>query len=562
MNNSHRKSIFLPSVLLVAVAFFVVFFFFPLAYAFVRSVNVEGDKFAFYKLLFSNPLLANSIANSLSIGLWVTLLSIVIGYLLAWVMFRFSFAGKGFWGMLLLAPLVLPPFVGAIGIKQALGKFGMVNSLLMQAGLMDARSPIHWLDSPFWGVVLLETLHLFPIMYLNIAGSFALMDVSLEEAGRNLGARGWSLFRTVTFPLLLPGVFAGGAIVFIWAFTDLGTPLIFEYAEVAPVQIFNMVTQTEENPAGYALVMVVLAATLALFLPSRFIFGRKRYETVGFGRAGVAARRLGLSGQAAVTLFFVVLLSLALLPHASVIMVSLSRNWFMSAVPEQWTLEHFGGVFTHKLAFLSMKNSVFLSFASTVVDIALGGAIAYVLARKRFPGRAILDASTMLPLAVPGVVIAFGYVGCFSGTVLDPRVNPFPLLIISYSIRRLPLVVRAMYAGLIQVDRSLEEAAAGLGAAPPAVARTVTLPLVSASVVGGGILAFAFAMLEVSDSLILAMEDRFYPMTKAIYVLLGRLMDGANIASAMGVLGMFLLIASLVIAQRLLGKRMGQVFRA
>jgi len=441
------------------------------------------------------------------------------------------------------------------------GKFGMINSLLLKFGWLDAHNPIPWLSHPFWGVVILETLHLFPIMYLNITAAFALIDPALEEAGRGLGAHGWALFRTITFPLLLPGIFAGAAIVFIWAFTDLGTPLIFEFRSVVPVQIFTMVTQQTENPAGYTLVIVVLLITLALFLPGRILFGRKRYSMIAYGRTGAETQKLSFVSRIAITMFFVLILALALLPHLSVIISSLSRTWFLTVLPEQWTVEYFQKIFVHPVAFLSIKNSVFLSTMSTVVSLALGGAIAFLLARTRFPGRDVLDAVTMLPLAIPGVVLAFGYIGCFSGTVLDPRRNPFPLLIISYSIRRLPLVVRALYAGLIQVDITLEEAASGLGAAPRTVMRTITAPLVLANIIGASILAFAFAMLEVSDSLILAMQEKFYPVTKAIYILLGRLTDGQSIASAMGVLGMLLLIAALLTAQRLLGKKMGQIFQ-
>lgn len=555
--------LFLYAVLVVAVGFFGAFFFFPLFRTLAGSTIVDGKfTLTFYKTLATNPLYTKSLLNSFYIGLCVTLLSAALGYAAAWLMFRFRFPGKALWGALMLAPMVLPPFVGAIGLKQALGKFGMVNSLLMQMNVIDPQSPIAWLAAPFWGVVILETLHLFPIMYLNISGSMALVDPTLEEAARSLGGRGWALFRGVTLPLILPGVFAGGAIVFIWAFTDLGTPLIFEYAQTAPVQIFNMVTQADVNPAGYALVMIVLIATALLFVAGRVLFGGKKFETVGFGRAGASSRRPGPAAQAAISLFFILLLGAALLPHLSVILVSFSQNWFLTVLPEEWTTAHYTGVFTHQLAFLSVRNSVFLSVGSTAVDLALGGAIAWVLARRRFRGRAILDASTMLPLAVPGVVLAFGYVGAFSGTFLDPRVNPFPLLVISYSVRRLPLVVRALFAGLSQVDRTIEDAASGLGAPPRSVVSTVTLPLVSAGAIGGAILAFAFAMLEVSDSLILAMEDRFYPITKAIYMLLGRLDDGANVAAAMGILGMLLLMAALALAQKLLGKRMGQIFRA
>ena len=137
-----------------------------------------------------------------------------------------------------------------------------------------------------------------------------------------------------------------------------------------------------------------------------------------------------------------------------------------------------------------------------------------------------------------------------------------PLLVIAYAMRRLPYVVRAAYAGFQQVSVTLEEAAVNMGSSSLRVLRRITLPLISANLIAGGILAFSFAMLEVSDSLILAIKERYFPLTKAIYQLLGRIEDGAYIASALGVWAMGFLGLSLITAGVLLGRKMGQLFRA
>ena len=151
--------------------------------------------------------------------------------------------------------------------------------------------PIDWLGGGrFWGVVILESLHLYPIMYLNLAAALANVDPSLEEAAKNMGANRFKLFTTVTFPLMLPGYFAGAIIVFIWAFTDLGTPLVFEYREVVAVQIFNMVTDLHQNPMGYAFVVAVIALTLFFFYLSKRILGGGSYEMLGRGHVASAAR--------------------------------------------------------------------------------------------------------------------------------------------------------------------------------------------------------------------------------------------------------------------------------
>ncbi|OHE86284.1 MAG: hypothetical protein A3G75_09610 [Verrucomicrobia bacterium RIFCSPLOWO2_12_FULL_64_8] len=199
---------------------------------------------------------------------------------------------------------------------------------------------------------------------------------------------------------------------------------------------------------------------------------------------------------------------------------------------------------------------------STGADVVLGVAIAYLLARTRIPGKGVLDTLAMLPLALPGIVLAFGYLSGYSGTFLDARDYPVPLLVISYAVRRLPYMVRSAYAGMQQTSVALEEASLNLGASPARTLVRITFPLIIANLVAGGVLCFAFAMLEVSDSLILALKPQYYPITKAIYDLLGRIADGPYIASAMGVLGMVLLGGSLFLAGKFLGRRMGELFRA
>jgi iron(III) transport system permease protein len=360
---------------------------------------------------------------------------------------------------------------------------------------------------------------------------------------------------------MLPGYFAGAVIVFIWAFTDLGTPLVFEYRRVIAVQIFDRVNDIAANPEGYAQVVFVLALTLALFLAGKRLFGMHGFETLSKGGRAASEKRLSVPAQAGVIAGFLCVVLLACLPHFAVVLTSVQEKWFMSVLPESYTARHYANALGHPLTVPSIRNSVLLSSLSTVVDLALGVVLAYILVRKRFKGSAVVDALVMLPLAVPGLVLAFGYVACFSGTWLDPRRNPMPLLVIAYAVRRLPYMVRAAYAGFQQLSVTLEEAAANLGSRGDRVLRRITLPLVSAKLIAGGILTFSFAMLEVSDSLILAMRQRFFPITKAIYQLLARVEDGAYIASALGVWAMVFLALALLTASLFLGRRMGQLFR-
>jgi iron(III) transport system permease protein len=541
--------------------FFLAFMIYPILRVVAGATAPEGRlTLTFFAAVFRNPLLRESIVNSFKLSIVTMLVTLSLSLPLAYLLTRVRFFGKRFWNSVILVPMVMPPFVGAIGMKQVLGRVGSLNSLLQSIGLID--EPINWLGSGFAGVVVLQALHLYPIMYLNLTSALANVDPSLEDSAENLGAGRWRRFWTITLPLMMPGVFAGCSIVFIWAFTDLGTPLIFGYQKLVATQIFNKIMEGRIDPTGYALVALVLLLTLLTFAVSKRIFAAGMYEMMPRGYASVERRRMGTWKTVAANVCLWILLAAALLPHVSVVLRSVAERWFMTIVPEKFTGEYFSNLLKHGLTVSTIRNSVSYSLASSVLDVVLGIAIAYFLARKKFAGRNLLDAMAMLPLALPGLVLAFGYVIAFSRSrLLDPFVNPVPLLVVAYAVRRLPFIVRAAYAGLQQVSPVFEEASYNLGAGWARTLRRITVPLISANLVAGAIVCFAFAMLEVSASLVLALRQQFFPITKTIYFLFNRIGDGPSMASALGVLGMVVLTVSILVAGGLMGKRMGALFR-
>ena len=554
------------TLLAVLLAFFAAFLFYPVSFMLRRAFGAGGEfTLQYFRLLLASPLQREALRNSFAIALLTTGLTTLIALPLAHAMTRFEFRGKALLGGLLLVPMIMPPFVGAIGLQQLLARFGSLNLLFTQFGLLAPGRPVDWLgQGGFWGIVTLQTLSLYPAMFLNVSAAMANVDPTLREAAQNLGAGGGRLFRTVTLPLILPGWFAGAIIVFIWAFTDLGTPLIFGFARVVPVQIFDSLNELNTNPQGYALVVFVLVLTLALFLASKGWFAGRRYEMLARGSAGTEARATGRQ-TALIWAAAGGLILLALLPHATVIVESFSERWFFTVLPDTWTVAHYTEILGQGLTASSIRNSLFYASLSAGVDLVLGVAIAWLLTRRRIPFANLLDALAMLPLALPGLVLAFGYVAGFDFNVswLNPRQNPTLLLIVSYSVRRLPYIVRSAFAGFQQTSITLEEASANLGASPLRTLWRITLPLVMANLIAGTILTFSFAMLEVSDSLILAMRDQYAPITKMIYQLMGRIEpDAPSVACALGVVGMVILAGSLLIAGRLLGRKMGQLFRA
>jgi iron(III) transport system permease protein len=542
-------------------AFLAAFLVYPTIYIFSEAFWIGGHfSLAHFRNIFQNPPIRQSILNSILLGLTTTAATTLLAVPLALVAVRYAFRGKGILTGLLLVPMIMPPFVGAIGMRRLLAREGSVNLILQHLGLVSQG--VDFLGtSGFWAVVLLQVLHLYPIMYLNVAAALANVDPSLEEAARNMGDHGLRLFRKITFPLMLPGYFAGAVLVFIWAFTDLGTPLIFDYQRVVAFKIFDAVNDLNTNPMAYALVVIVIVLALTAFAAAKFCFGGRGHEMLSKGT--VAAREKPASRTASVLIYGGILLlaAVALLPHFGVFLTSITAKWSGTIFPTQITGDYYVRALHNELARTGVRNSLFLSFGSTLMDVLLGVGIALILVRRRFQGSGLLDALAMMPLAVPGIVLAFGYVAGFSGTPLDPRRNPLPLLMIAYSVRRLPYMTRAAYAGFQQTSVTLEEAAMNVGASPMRTLFKITLPLILGSLIAGAILTFTFAMLEVSESIMLAFQQQHYPLTKAIYQLQTMPTEGDFIASAMGVMAMVLLAATLLIAGALLGKRMGQLFR-
>ncbi|MBE7496227.1 MAG: iron ABC transporter permease [Verrucomicrobiaceae bacterium] len=558
-------------VFAVMTVFFGCFFVYPIWAALESAFTIPGAErrftLDFVAEVFLNTIYREGLVNSFLIALWTTLGSLLVALPLAVAYVRFSFPGRALMNSLVLLPMILPPFVGAIGIKAMMGQAGALNALLIHLGLMDAAAPTDWLgQGRMLGVVIMEVLHLYPIIYLNAAAALASLDPALEEAAANLGCTTWRRFFRVTLPLITPGVFAGGTIVFVWAFTEMGVPLVFDFDRVTAVQVFRSINDLSGNPFPYALVAVMLVFSTLFYLGGKFLFGGG--TAIGGGRATTGRELKTLPGWLSwlFTLGFLLVTFLAVVPHLGVVLLSLSRDWYQSVIPHSLTLAHYHDALSHELTLSSISNSLKYSCLAVLVALVLGIGVAYVSVRTQIWGRRVLDAMAMLPLAVPGIVMAFGYLAMtrpgqpFDWLMLGE--DPVLLLVIAYAVRRLPYVVRSAAAGFQQVSPTLEEAAQNLGASPERALWRVTLPLIAPSLLAGGLLAFSFAMLEVSDSMILAQQTTHFPITKAIYSLILGLGNGPNIASALGVWAMLFLGVTILAAGVILGKKLGALFRA
>ncbi|MBI2530878.1 MAG: iron ABC transporter permease [Deltaproteobacteria bacterium] len=517
----------------------------------------QGNLTALHFLnFFRRPLFRESLWNTLWSGFLVVLFSAVMALPLAYALARYEFRGKLLLQTAATLPLVIPPFVGAVALQLILGRSGMVNLLLME-----------WFDTsiPFMegltGVVLVQTLHFFPFILLNTVVSLSNIDASLEEAAQNLGCRGFRLFRRVTLPLMLPGFIAGALLTFIRAIDDLGTPLMLNYKNLlAPQAYLRITTIGMDDVDGYVVCVVLVILSLASLLAARKYLSLAEYATVQ--RSAPIAHKLKGKTLALVWLAIALILGVSLLPHIGILILSFSKVWSFTQLPTIYTLGNYDEILFRVPHFV--LNTLRYTLLAAALDIVLGAAIAYLLLRSRVAGKNLLDAIATMPLAIPGVVLAVGYLRVFHGWDFPgaggPLTSSWLILVIAYTMRRLPYTVRACYAALQQVHISLEESAQNLGANRLRTFMRITLPMIAGGVVAGGLIAFVTSCVELASTIMLVPRIELGPISYGIYLYMQSPL-GRGAGAALGVVAILLVSLGTYLTHRIFGGRAGSAFR-
>jgi len=508
---------------------------------------------------FGRPLFREALWNSLLAGVLAMGIGSLLGLPLAYFTVKYQFRGKLILQTLAVLPLVVPPFVGAVALQLILGRSGMVNLVLLR-----------WFEVtvPFMegltGVVLVQTLHYYPFIMLNAAASLANTDPAMEEAGQNLGSHGFRLFRRVTFPLMRPGFIAGTLLVFIRVIDDLGTPLMLNYTSLlAPQAYLRITTVGIHDVDGYAVCVVLVVLSLAALWLARKYLGLAEYATLQRGGTGarlsvpIGGLRLGV-----VWAVSGLILILSLLPHLGILLLSFSKIWSFSLLPSRYTLGNYAEILFRAPHFV--QNTLLYSVLAALADIVLGATIAFLLIRGRARGRNLLDAIATMPLAIPGVVLATGYLRTFHGWDVPgfgkPLTSMWIILVIAYAMRRLPYTVRACYAALQQIHLSLEEAAQNLGAHRGRTFRKITFPLMMGGLVAGGLIAFITSAVELSSTIMLVPRIEFGPIAYGIYIYMQSAV-GRGPGAALGVVAILLVAAGTYLVNRIFARSTGTAFR-
>ena len=520
---------------LAALAFLTLFLLAPVATVFHSAfANADGSlTLGHFAAFFGQPLMQESFYNSLFVAVGSALAAAFIAVPLAYLTVRFEFRGAMLIQTLGVLPLVMPPFVGAAALRLIYGRTGSVNLLLDDA--FGFTIPVM---EGLNGVIFVEALHYFPFILLNLTVALRNIDGAMEEAALNLGARGWRLFRRVVFPLALPGFVAGVALVFVKVFDDLGTPLVLGVTNMLAPQAYLRMTQVGiDDPAGYVIsVMMVAFSILALWLSSRVLKGRD-YTTLQKGGTALARRTLSPWESVVAYGWIILVLMLVLSPHVGVLLLSFASVWSYAPLPDGFTLAHYASVFEHSRGMIA--NTMLYCSLAAGVDVVLGTAIAYIMLRTRLPGRQWLDWIASAALAIPGLVLAIGYLRTFRGVFVPGTdiavTSTWVLIMIAYAVRRLPYALRSCVAALQQVAVSLEEAAESLGAGRLRTIRRIVIPLMTGGMLAGFVTSFITAAVELSATLMLVTKESQAPMSYGIYLYM-QSTSGRGPGAALGVL--------------------------
>ncbi|QDA31568.1 iron ABC transporter permease [Thermococcus indicus] len=501
------------------------------------------------------------ILNSIIVSISVMILTTILGTIFAFVMARYDFPGKNIVRILLFVPLLVTPFVNVFIVKKMFLPNGLINWIFYD---MLHIFPHRVVIDGLVGVIVAQTMTYYPIVYLNAYASFINIDPTLEEQAENLGSRGFHLFRTVTFPLALPGIAAGATLVGIFSLEDLAAPIVFQGNPLArklmSFQIYSAFTSgfNVGSPQLAALALIMLTIAILMFLGIRKYVSMRQYAMLSKGgrwKPRVAKPK----GWQAALIYLVVLpmLLISIFPQVGVVLLAFSESW-AGTWPQGFTTAHIQSIITQPDIERVIINSIMYSTAAIVVILLLSLTASYASSRfKKSKLGPVLDSLSTIPIAVPGIVIAMSYffffAKVFPDTPLDPTnllgFNPAMVLVLAYSIRRLPFAARSISAGIQQVHVSLEEAALNLGAGRWKALTGILIPLILLNLLGGAMLSFVYCMSETRVGITLgSINPEYYPITARMVELMTSAVGSANLAAALGVFLMTVQIVAIVLA--------------
>jgi iron(III) transport system permease protein len=535
----------LRTTIIVVFVLLGLFIIYPIFAVLRMSLTPDGVfSFETYRSVFQHSRYFRAIRNSIVLGMVVATLATLVGFVMAYAVERLRIPGRQFFRTMAILPIISPPFMFALSVILLFGRSGLITRYIFD---LDVGT-IYGLR----GLILVQTVNLFPIAYMTLSGILQGIDPDLETCALNLGARRRHAFFTITLPLATPGILASWLIVFVTSMTDFGNPIIIGGDfDVLSVRAYLEFTGMGNLPRGAALAVLLLIPTVLFFSLQKYIMNRRSYTTI----TGKAARRSMLPVPAAArigfTIFATALSIFVIMLYGTIIAGSFIQLW---GVDWSFTLRHF--VYSWDVGASTMGRTVFLALLSTPITALLGMVIAFLAVRKRFAGRNVMTLLAMLSYAIPGTAIGIGYVLAFNGPPFRLSGTAF-ILVTAYVFRNVPIGVEGGVAALKQISAEIEESSTNLGANSSYTFRTVTLPLIRPAFFAGATFAFVRAMTAIS-AIIFLVSARWNHMTVLILAQTEILRLGA--ASVMSFAHIVVVMTVIFLIMKATGLERSQVF--
>ncbi|MCL4488936.1 MAG: iron ABC transporter permease [Chloroflexi bacterium] len=478
-----------------AFALLLLFLVYPLLAVFQQSLTSKaGDLLDGYRKFFTQPYYSNSLTNSLLVSIPATIGSLLIGVPLAYVVTRYTIPGRALIRSAVVMTLLSPPFIGAYAWVVMLGRAGLLNQFLEN---FDIQAPSIYGPG---GLIFVFTITHFPFVFLVVSSAIRSIDQSIEDAARNLGSGEVKTFFTVLLPILFPSITAGVLLAFMTIVADFGTPMIIgESFRVLPTQIYGeFINEMGGNPTMASAMSVILILICLLALTLQRYFAAKMSYNVQCVRPLETREPHGVSGVL-MTAFACLVIFVSLLPIVIIFFSSFTKGRG-SLLTLDFSLANYERILYNVPT--AITNTFFLATLSASIGIVLAMFIAYILVRGKTRMRGLLDSLVNLPMAIPGTVLAVGFIIVFNQPPLL-LTGTWMILVVSYVVRRLPYAVRACVAMLQQIDASIEEASVNLGVPPMRTFARVVVPLMAPAILAGGIMTWVMTISELSSTILL-----------------------------------------------------------
>ncbi|OAA26331.1 ABC transporter permease [Kosmotoga arenicorallina S304] len=490
----------------ILIVFIIVgtFIAYPLYEAFKLTIFQNGEfSLDVWKKVLTTKNYSLALWGSIKLGMLTATTSTIIGFLFAFSLTRMKLKGKKFFATMATLPVISPPFSLTLSIILLFGNNGLITRRLLGLTSFD----IYGLD----GLVIVQTMGMFPIAFLVLSGVLEAIDSTLEEASMNMQASRWKVFTTVTLPLSFPGIASSWLLVFSNSMADFANPLILSGKyKVLSVEAYLEVTGMHRLQNGAALSILLLIPTLVAFLIQRYWVNRKTYVTV----TGKPSARIVEIASKPVKIFLITMMGIisAFLIglYSTIVAGCFVKNW---GIDYSFTLENITEALSR--ARDALIDTTTLAAVATPIAGILAMVVAMIIVRKKFPGKKPLQLLVLMPFAIPGTLVGISYIIAFNKPPLL-LVGTGAIIVINYIIRELPVGVESGVATLKQIDPAIEEAAQSLGADSPTVFRTIVLPLIRPAFISSLSYTFVRSMTAVS-AVIFLISARWYHITILIY---------------------------------------------